>query len=105
MSSIYRSLMNKPAPSVEKEVKKEILIEMVSCMCDNRSLIVLKKNNEGDFKMNTRSRTGGFPPALSNFQMKFPIYDIEWAADEGDWKEVFRMINSGTALVESVRAR
>ena len=104
-NDVYRSLMRKPLPRLEKKVNKEVIIEMVSCMCDNRSCIRLKKNADGEFKINTISRTGGFPPALSNFQMKYPAYDIEWAADEGNWMEVFTMINSGTALIENVKSR
>jgi hypothetical protein len=37
--------------------------------------------------------------------MKNEKHEIEWAADEEGWDEVIRMINSGTAAIESVISR
>ena len=68
-------------------------------MCDNVHYLKLKKNSEGDFKMSG----GGF--ALSNWQMKHKSHDIEWIADEGKWNQVFRMINTGTEKIESLKSR
>jgi len=42
---------------------------------------------------------------LSNWQMKHPIHDIEWEADDNNWEGVIEMINSGTELIESVKSR
>ncbi len=91
-------LKSKPTFEV-KEGAREVIVETVSCMCDNMSKLTFKKNSEGDFKMN------GNGQALSNWQMKYAKDEIEWKADEGNWNEVFEMINTGTRLVCEVRSR
>jgi hypothetical protein len=68
-------------------------------MCDNKHKWTIKKNSEGDFKISTH----GF--AFSNFQTKFDKDEIEWEADDSNWDEVFRMINSGTSKIEKLRSR
>jgi hypothetical protein len=98
MSTYVELKRNAPKLNVKKGAR-EVIVETVSCMCDNRHSIRFKKNSDGDFKMNG----GGF--SLSNWQMKYPKYDIEWKADEGDWNEVFEMINSGTEVIERVKSR
>ena len=102
--SKYQELMRNSAPFAKK-VKKEVIFEMVSCMCDNRAILRMRKNDEGEFKLTSPPRNGGWGNALSNFQFKYPTYEIEWAADEGKWLEVSVMINSGTSLIESVKSR
>jgi hypothetical protein len=103
--SIFWSLRDNPPTLTVKENAREVILEMVSVMCDNRSLLKFKKNKDGEFRLNSPPRDGGCGPALSNYQFKHAIYDIEWAADEGDWERVFIMINSGTELIESVKSR
>ena len=78
---------------------REVVINIVSCMCDNKHKITLKKNQEGDFKMHGH----GF--ALSNYSMKHDIDDIEWQADVQDWATVFDMINSGTSAIHTIKSR
>ena len=68
-------------------------------MCDNVHYLKFKKNDEGDFKMSG----GGF--ALSNWQMNHPPHDIEWEADDQNWRRVVKMINTGTSKIESVKSR
>ena len=97
--SMYRELsINPPTIRVKKD-PREVILTTISCMCDNKGTLKFKKNSEGDFKMSG----GGF--ALSNWQMKHDRYDIEWMADENDWDQVIRMINTGTAVVSAVRSR
>jgi hypothetical protein len=97
--SVYQQLIqNSPEIKVKKN-PREVIFKTVSCMCDNVHYIKFKKNAEGDFKMSG----GGF--SLSNWQMNHPPHDIEWAADEGMWKQVVRMINTGTSKIESVKSR
>jgi len=98
MSKYQELRMNPPKLSVKKEAR-EVIFKIVSCMCDNVYYLTLKKNNDGDFKMS------GNGYALSNFQMKHPIYDIEWKADENEWDKVIAMINSGTKVIEEVKSR
>ena len=95
----YMTLTRKPPEVTVKEGAREVVIDMVSVMCDNPKKITLKKNDEGDFKMNTHR------DAYSNFQIKHDKDEIEWEADDGNWNKVVDMINSGTAVVEKVRSR
>lgn len=97
--SKYVDLLQSPPTLKVVENAREVIIDLISCMCDNRGKWTLKKNAEGDFKIFTHGS------AFSNFQTKFDRESIEWAADSGDWDKVFKMINSGTSLVESVRSR
>ncbi len=97
--SKYQELLENP-PKLKIEGKpREIKINLVSCMCDNKYRWTIKQNEDGDYKINTH----GF--AYSNWQIKDRKDDIEWVADEGDWNEVFEMINTGTSKVESIKYR
>jgi len=98
MDKYQKLRMNPPKLTVKKEAR-EVIFTVISCMCDNVYYLSFKKNNDGDFKMSGN----GF--ALSNFQMKHPIHDIEWEADENEWGGVIAMINSGTSVVEEVKSR
>lgn len=97
--NIYIQLRNNP-PKLEVVANaREVIITTISCMCDNKHTLTLKKNEDGDFKLSGN----GF--ALSNWQMKHDRFDIEWAADESKWDEVFHMINTGTSNIQSLRSR
>ena len=97
--SKYVELLNNPPKLEVKKGAREVVINLVSCMCDNKYKWTIKKNEEGDFKI----KTHGY--AFSNFQTLFDKDEIEWKADECNWVEVFRMINSGTSKIESLRSR
>jgi hypothetical protein len=97
--SKYRELTHNPPKLEVKDNAREVVLTLVSCMCDNMYKWTIKKDAEGDFKINTH----GY--AFSNYQIKYCKIDIEWAADESDWENVFEMINSGTSKIESVRSR
>jgi hypothetical protein len=97
--SKYSELLNNPPKLEVKENAREIKIDLVSCMCDNRYRWTIKKNEGGDYKIFTH----GF--AYSNFQIKHRRDDIEWEADEGNWNKVFEMINSGTEKIEKIKSR
>lgn len=97
--SKYEVLTINPPSLTIKEGAREVIFNLISVMCDNRQTLRFKKNSEGDFKMD------GYGSALSNFQMKFKPYEVEWEADEENWGTVIRMINSGVSVVESVASR
>lgn len=97
--STYRALIANPPKLEVKENVREVVVILVSCMCDNRYETIFKKNEEGDFKFKTHTQ------AYTNFQINYSKIDLEWAADAGKWDEVFSMINSGTIVVEKVRSR
>ena len=95
----YTELLNNPPKLEVKENAREVVINLISCMCDNRYKWTIKKNPEGDFKINTHRF------AFSNFQVKFDRDDIEWEADDSNWDTVFRMINSGTSKIDNIKSR
>lgn len=105
--SKYQELIHNPYKMHHKEIKenaREVIFYVVSCMCDNKYTLRFRKNDDGDFKMS------GMGFALSNFQFGYKeggikSFEIEWAADEGDWIRVKNMINSGTVKVEKVISR
>ena len=97
--SKYGELLRKP-PVLEVYGKpREMKIDLVSAMCDNRYRWTIKENEDGDYKISTG------PFAYSNFQIKHGKDDIEWIADEGKWEKVFDMINTGTSLIEEIKYR
>ena len=95
----YRTLRARSPKLEVTENAREVVINTISSMCDNKGKLTLKKNAEGDFKMS------GNGSAISNWQMKHDRDEIEWEADDQNWSEVFRMINTGTSVIESVRSR
>jgi hypothetical protein len=97
--SKYRELRTNPPKLEVKENAREIKIDLVSCMCDNRYRWTIKKNEDGDYKIFTH----GF--AYNNWQIHHGKDDIEWVADEGNWNKVFEMINSGTSIIEKIKSR
>ena len=82
-----------------KQDAREVIFHTVASMCDNKHMFRFKKNTEGDFKLTCN----GF--AFSNFGIKDNKYELEWAADEGNFFDVVQMINSGYQLVEKVVSR
>ncbi len=89
---------NPPTVDVKKDAR-EVVINIVSVMCDNPKKMTFKKNDEGDFKLSCHG------DAYSNFQIKYDKDELEWAADEGQWNKVVKMINSGTTVVKKLRSR
>ena len=95
---------NPPIIDVKKlKGKKEVIFTMVSCMCNNISYIRLKKNQEGEFRLNAYITSYGY--SFSNYQMRHTQHEIEWTADEGKWADVIRMINTGTSVIGEVISR
>ena len=95
----YVSLRHNPPRLEVRDNARELVITTVSCMCDNIHYLTLRRNDNGDFRLSG----GRF--SLSNWQFGYPVHDIEWAADEGDWDTVFKMINSSTSAISEVKSR
>ena len=95
----YAQLRKNPPKLVVPKKVKEVMIHVISHMCDNEYLFTMKKNREGEFKLDTV----GY--AYSNFGIKYDKYVIEWAADKNEWNAVFSMINSGYQRVERINCR
>ena len=95
----FVTLLNNPPKLSVIENPNEVVLKLVSCMCDNKKLLTLKKNSDGDFKLS------GNRDALSNFQFKVIPYEIEWAADEQNWDRVFKLINEGSILISEIKSR
>ena len=81
------------------ENPREVIFHTVASMCDNKHMFKFKKNAEGDFNLTCN----GF--AYSNFGIKNNKYELEWAADEGNFFNVIQMINSGYQVVEEIASR
>ena len=95
----YRDLVQNPPSLQVKNEAKEVVFTTISSMCDNRHILKMKKNSEGDFKLN------GCGFHLSNFGFKFDTHEIEWEADAGEWGSVILMINSGYQRVSKLISR
>jgi hypothetical protein len=89
---------NPPKLNVVKDAR-EVIVTIISSMCNNRHTLKFTKNDGGDLKLS------GCGFALSNFGFKHEAHDIEWAADAGSWDEVFAMINSGTSVIKEIKSR
>ena len=95
----YSDLISNPPNLVVVDKPREVKINLISCMCDNEHRWTIKKNSDGDYRIHTH----GF--AYSNWQIPHRKDDIEWVADDGDWAQVFKMINEGTSKIESIKYR
>jgi len=98
MSQFHALRKNPPVIKIKDGVR-EVIFTLISAMCDNKSTLAFKKDASGDFKANLLGE------AFGNIQAKHDKIDMEWAADEGNWKSVIKMINTGTSQVGSVRQR
>ena len=97
--SIYRNLRNNaPTLTVKKEAQK-VMVNLISCMCDNTGTWTFRKNGNDEFVIFTHGS------AFSNFQTDFTKTEIEAEANLGNWNKVFRMINSGTSVIKSVESK
>ena len=81
------------------ENPREVIFHTVASMCDNKHLFKFKKDASGEFKLSCC----GF--AYSNFGIENHKYELEWAADKGDFFSIIKMINSGFQVVEEVKSR
>lgn len=97
--SKYLELKNNPPKLQVVTDAREVVFNTVSCMCGNKGKLTFKKSSDGDFKLSGN----GF--AISNWQMKFDEQELEWTADEQEWTKLATMINTGTAVIESVVSR
>jgi len=99
--ALFEQLNNNPPTLTVKVNAREVIVSCVSAMCDNKSRLTFRKNDNGEF------RVTGNGNCLSNWQMTPDDYqtDMEWAADDQDWNTVFEVINTGTTRVASVRSR
>lgn len=97
--SLYHKLRLDPPLLKIEGTPREIKIDVVSVMCDNKYRWSVFTNDNGDYKISTS------PQAFSNFQTKYRKDDIEWEMDEGNWEEVWEMINSGTIKIEQIKYR
>tara|TARA_Y100001973_G_scaffold52009_1_gene77101 strand:- start:1402 stop:1698 length:297 start_codon:yes stop_codon:yes gene_type:complete len=98
MSKYDELRINPPRLDIQGK-PRQIKIDLISCMCDNKYRWIVSKDENGDYRINTM----GY--AYSNFQCEWRKDDIEWEMDNMNWDEVFDMINSGTSLIEKIKYR
>ena len=98
--TLYETMKKNPISVQIKNNAKDVVLELVSVMCDNKHTFRFKKNTNGEFKLSTC----GF--SYSNFQIKHHSkIDLEWLADDNQWQEVVNAINSGTSNVYKIKSR
>ena len=98
--SRYDELTENPPKLEVKGEPRQVKIDLVSVMCDNRYRWTFeRKTPEHDFELWTH----GY--AYSNFHMNLRKDDLEWLADDGEWDAIFDAINDGVQVVESVKYR
>lgn len=95
--SLYRERAFLLVPIKITGKPKEVRFFLVSSMCDNRYEILFRKQEDGNYSISA----GRY--ALSNFQMEEGYEtNLRWAAIEGDWKEVARIIRTGTSAIDKI---
>jgi len=97
--SKFVELRRNPVKNNITGTPKKVLISLVSCMCDNKDQMVFESDIEGGYRLNTCGS------AYSNFQLKHSRNDVIWEAENGNWDDVIKMLNSGTSAIESIRVR
>jgi hypothetical protein len=78
---------------------REVKMDLVGHGMDNQYRMTFKKDERGDYKISCHGQ------AFGNFQIKCGVDDLEWIADDGDWKSVVDKINSGVKTVTGIKAR
>ena len=112
--SSYRTLVQNP-PKLNLLVgSKEFKLELISCMCDNRSTLTASIDEsvvDGKVIRHGISLRYTFG-CFSNIQCKYDYDDIKWAIEEAlidgnatAFNDAIRMLNSGTVKVASVKFR
>ncbi|MDP8268222.1 MAG: hypothetical protein P9L97_05785 [Candidatus Tenebribacter davisii] len=94
----------KPDLSPIKQDAKEVVFDLVSCMCDNKNRLVFKQKEDGEFRVFLLGGNG-ISHALSNLQMKGDYLDLTWKADQGNWTGVAKIIETGTSLIAYIMSR
>lgn len=92
-----RLRMNPPVLEVKKDATK-VIFTMVSCMCDNISYVKIENNVVSHYNDHCAL-------SFSNLQCHGNKEDVIWAAEDEDWTEVIRILNSGTSKIASVRSK
>ena len=101
--SQYKSLREKSPKLNIKENANEIIFTLISCMCDNKSYLKLRKKND---KTLINHYNDYCSLSLSNLQMEDGYKDnLIWAFDENDYDKVINIINSGTSVISEVKSR
>ena len=104
MNNYQKLRTNKPKLTVNNNAK-QVVFKVVSSMCDNIAYISFNKRGDGLFSIRSRNEHG-ISTCLSNYQMVGDFHnDLVWDATDGLWDKVAEKINSGTSVIESVRAR
>ena len=102
-SKKYMEVLHNPY-KVSKLKKHDIMIiELVSCMCDNMSKIKISKKENGEALISHYNDRCSL--AFSNLQAKCDTDDIAWAWMDGDYQEVIKLLDTSTSKVVSVKVR
>jgi hypothetical protein len=98
MSTFQELVRNPPVLNKVVDGAKEIVIQLISSMCDNRDIWVITMNKEGKFKIDTNGYS------FNNFQIRYSKTEVERECDNNNWLKVFTMINSGESRIKQIRS-
>jgi len=84
-----------------KKITK-VIFSMVSCMCDNISFVKVEKC---DSHWSVAHYNNNCALSFNNLQCDNNKEEIIWAAENGNWPEVVRILNSGTSKIFDIRSK
>jgi len=97
--SKYQELLQKPVQNNIVGTPKKVLIDLISCMCDNHYQLTFELNENGTYSVLTHGQ------AFSNHQMNCTKADLIWEAEDKNWNRVVEMINSGVVKISQIRIK
>ena len=114
MGNFYRKLRHNPPTLKVVDNPSRVTIKMVDAMCDNLSEIKFVKTE--DFWKVRAVLPSGMGNSLSNYQFGCGSYapknalrvtaeDLCWMAEDGNWDEIIKVVNSGVSVIELVRSK
>ena len=110
--SKYREIRQNPPALKVVDNPSRVTMKMVSCMCDNRSEIKFLKTE--NFWRVWAVLPSGMGNSLSNYQFgcgatgggfKATAEDLCWMAEDGEWDEIIKVVNSGVSVIELIRSK
>lgn len=100
MNSLYQITRQNPPIFDIKPNPREIIFELVSCMCDNISYLHYRRDNSSLRHYNSHCSL-----AFSNLQCKALQAEVLWAIEDNEFDKVVAMLNTSTSRVFSIKIR
>ena len=112
--SKYREIRQNPPALKVVDNPSRVTFKMIDAMCDNRSEINFVKTK--DFWKVRAVLPSGMGNSLSNYQfgrgsyapkntLRVTAQDLCWMAEDGEWDEIIKVVNSGVSVIELIRSK